>query len=122
MAKVKWMPGIEYVSGALCKSGKNHAHPTTLLATHRIAPTTSSDCNRIYLRDYVRSTPVSDDEMARQSRFGAIAQAVTARMQDPTKVMQDQVDFIAQKDQVDGKKTMRSYLWSICAQEYDKSN
>ena len=22
MAKVKWMPGIEYVSGALCKSGK----------------------------------------------------------------------------------------------------
>lgn len=122
MAKVKWMPGIEYVSGALCKSGKNHAHPTTLLATHRIAPTTSSDCNRIYLRDYVRSTPVSDDEMARQSRFGAIAQAVTARMQDPTKVMQDQVDFIAQKDQVDGKKTMRTYLWSVCAQEYDKSN
>jgi hypothetical protein len=122
MAKVKWMPGIEYVSGALCKSGKNHAHPTTLLATHRIAPTTSSDCNRIYLRDYVRSTPVSDDEMARQSRFGAIAQAVTARMQDPTKVMQDQVDFIAQKDKVDGKKTMRTYLWGICAQEYDKSN
>ena len=122
MAKVKWMPGIEYVSGALCKSGKNHAHPTTLLATHRIAPTTSSDCNRIYLRDYVRSTPVSDDEMARQSRFGAIAQAVTARMQDPTKVMQDQVNFAVQKDQVDGKKTMRTYLWSICAQEYDKSN
>ena len=122
MAKVKWMPGIEYVSGALCKSGKNHAHPTTLLATHRIAPTTSSDCNRIYLRDYVRSTPVSDDEMARQSRFGAIAQAVTARMQDPTKVMQDQVNFAEQKDQVDGKKTMRTYLWSICAQEYDKSN
>jgi hypothetical protein len=37
-------------------------------------------------------------------------------------VMQDQVDFIAQKDQVDGKKTMRTYLWSVCAQEYDKSN
>jgi hypothetical protein len=122
MAKVKWMPGIEYVSGALCKSGKNHAHPTTLLATHRTAETTSSDCNRIYLRDYIRSTPVRDEELARRERFGTIAQMVNDRKQDPSKVMQDQVDFIAQKDQVDGKKTMRTYLWSICTQEYDKSN
>ena len=122
MAKVKWMPGIEFVSGALCKSGKQHDHPSTLLATHRTAATTSSDCNRLYLRNYKRSTPVSNDELAQRSRFGAIAQAVTARMQDPVKVMEDQVAFMAQKDQVDGKKTMRTYLWDICTQEYDKSN
>jgi hypothetical protein len=122
MAKVKWMPTIEYVSGTLCKSGKNHAHPSHVLATHRTAETTSSDCNRLYLRDYKRSTPVTDEELARRNRFGTIAQMVNERKQDPSKVMQDQVDFIAQKDKVDGKKTMRTYLWGICAQEYDKSN
>ena len=121
MAKVKWMPGIEYVSGALCKSGKQHDHPSTLLATHRTAATTSSDCNRLYLRDYKRSTPVTEEELTRRDRFGTIAQMVNERKQDPSKVMQDQVDFTAQKDQVDGKKTMRKYLWSICAQEYDKN-
>ena len=121
MAKVKWMPGIEYVSGALCKSGNQHDHPSTLLATHRTAATTSSDCNRLYLRDYKRSTPVTEEELTRRERFGAIAQMVNERKEDPSKVMQDQVDFIAQKDQVDGKKTMRSYLWSICAQEYDEN-
>lgn len=120
MAKVKWMPGIEYVSGALCSNGKNHKHPSMLLATHRTAETTSSDCNRLYLRDQnPRKTAVTAEEEARRERFGAIAQMVNARKQDPSKVMQDQVDFIAQKDAADGKKTMRAYLWSVCAKEYD---
>ena len=43
MAKVVWMSGIEYVSGALCKCGKKgqHTHDKMLLATHRRAATTN---------------------------------------------------------------------------------
>ena len=55
MAKVVWMSGIEYVSGALCKCGKKsqHTHDKMLLATHRRAATTNPDCNRLYVRSQV---------------------------------------------------------------------
>ena len=48
MAKVEWSTGIDSVSGALSKPSKSGQHSCTkmLLATHRIAETTSSDCNR----------------------------------------------------------------------------
>ena len=47
MAKVEWSTGIDSVSGALSKPSKSGQHSCTkmLLATHRIAETTSSDCN-----------------------------------------------------------------------------
>ena len=66
MAKVKWSAGIEYVSGALCKCGKHghHRHTRMLLATHRIAATTATNCNNVYLRDDIeRTTAPSADEL-----------------------------------------------------------
>ena len=41
MAKVEWSAGIDHVSGALSKPGKNGQHSCNkmLLATHREAPT-----------------------------------------------------------------------------------
>ena len=45
MAKVEWSTGIDSVSGALSKPSKSGQHSCTkmLLATHRIAETTSSE-------------------------------------------------------------------------------
>ena len=122
MAKVEWSTGIDSVSGALSKPSKSGQHSCTkmLLATHRIAETTSSDCNRVYLRKKVkRSTPVSTKEMRIRVRFAAVAAAVAARKDSLEFASSDQAAFLAQKDSANGKKTMKSYLWSVCAAAYD---
>ena len=120
MAHVEWSAGIDSVSGALSKPGKNGQHSCSkmLLGTHRVAATTSSDCNRLYLRKKVkRSTPVTADEQAQRTRFATVARAVQARKQDLTKIAGDLAAFNAQKDNANGKKTMRSYLWMVCDAE-----
>ena len=127
MAKVVWAPGIETVSGALTKINKKSQHAADqqmLLATHRVAATTSTDCNRLYMRglsSVTRSTPVSSDEKAQRARFSAIAKAVNERRKDLSKVAQDLAAFNAQKDTAGGYKTMRQYLWHICAAETNKA-
>ena len=127
MAKVVWAPGIETVSGALTKINKKSQHAADqqmLLATHRVAATTSTHCSRLYMRglsSVTRSTPVSSDERAQRDRFSAIAKAVNARRKDLSKVAEDLAAFNAQKDTAGGYKTMRQYLWHICAAEIDKA-
>ena len=123
MAKVEWSAGIDHVSGALSKPGSSpqHSCQKMLLGTHRVAATTSSECNRLYLRKKPkRSTPLTNHERAIRLRFKTVAQMVIERKEDLTKVTQDQAAFLAQKDLANGKKTMKAYLWYICGQEYDQ--
>ena len=125
MAKVTWSAGIDNVSGALSKPGANPQHKCEkmLLATHRTAPTQSSDCNRLYLRKKMsRSTPLTMDEVAARNRFKSVAGLVKARQQDPSKITQDQLDFIAQKNTADGCKTMKKYLWQVEGEIYDQNH
>ena len=122
MAKVAWQAGIDYVSGALCKCGKKapHKHGRMLLATHRRAATTSDSCNRIYLRDesnFVKSN--STEAMWARQRFQAVAEMVHDRSMDLSKISQDQQAFLAQRNNPYGKKTMKSWYWKVCGQEYD---
>ena len=122
MAKVAWQAGIDYVSGALCKCGKKepHKHGRMLLATHRRAATTSNSCNRIYLRDesnFVTSN--STEAMWARQRFRSVAEMVHDRSMDLSKISQDQQAFLAQRNNPYGKKTMRSWYWKVCGQEYD---
>jgi len=54
MAKAEYADMIKTVSGALTKINKKDPHAADqkmVLATHRVAETTSKDCSRIYLRD-----------------------------------------------------------------------
>ena len=125
MAKVTWSAGIDNVSGALSKPNANPQHKCEkmLLATHRTAPTQSSDCNRLYLRKKMsRSTPLTLDEVAARNRFKSVAGLVKARQQDPSKITQDQLDFIAQKNTADGCKTMKKYLWQVEGEAYDQNH
>ena len=121
MAKVVWAPGISTVSGALSKINKKKPHAADmqmLLATHRKAATTSTDCNRLYLRgiqSVTRSTPYSADERAAQTKFGNIAKAVQLRRKNVEQMVTDQQAFQAQKDSPNGYKTMYSYLWHVVA-------
>ena len=122
MAIVRWTPGIESVSGKLsgAKKGDQHSCDSFMLATHRTAPTTSSDCNRIYMRTPVqRSTPLTQREIEAREKFAAVAAMVTERKMDLSKVTADQEAFLAQKDQPGGKKTMKSWYWDVCGKEYD---
>ncbi|MBQ7648023.1 MAG: hypothetical protein IJS92_02985 [Paludibacteraceae bacterium] len=57
------------------------------------------------------------DGQAQRTRFATVARAVAARKQDLTKIAGDLAAFNAQKDNPNGKKTMRSYLWMVCDAE-----
>jgi len=120
MAKVEWSAGIDSVSGALSKPSKSGQHSCAkmLLGTHRVAATQSSDCNRLYLRKKVkRSTPVTADEQVVRTRFAQVSRAVATRRNDLSKIPTDLANFNAQKDNPNGKKTMRAYLWMVCDAE-----
>ena len=122
MAKVEWSTGIDSVSGALSKPSKNGQHSCTkmLLGTHRVAPTESNQCNRLYLRRKVkRSTPPTARESAIRSRFAEVRAMVNQRMNNTATIAGDIAAFKAQKDLAQGKKTLNAYLWLICGEEYD---
>ena len=124
MGKVTYAPGIEYVQGALAKPKKKDGHKCGdyLIGTHRTAATTNPNCTRIYLRkadSYERSTPVTTNEVKQRNRFSAVAAAVAARAKDLSKISADQMAFAAQKDQPDGVKTMKAFLWKLEKEAYD---
>ena len=125
MAKAKvGAAGIEYIQGALKRPKKQdgHNHGNYLVATHRTAATTSKDCQRLYTFDadrYVRTAPLSTKELQARNRFRAVRTMVAERAADLMAITQDQIDFLAQKDAANGKKTMKAYLWKVCGQEYD---
>ena len=125
MAVTKYAPMFEVVSGALTKINKKSPHAADqkmVLATHRVAPTTSKNCLRVYLRDLdsiTRSTPVKASEIQQRQRFAAISAAVNARLKDPSKMSADEAAYRAQKNTAGGKKTLRSYIWSLEMVAYD---
>ena len=122
MAKVEWSAGIDSVSGALSKPSKSGQHSCTkmLLGTHRVAPTESDKCNRLYLRKKTkRATQPTTKELTARARFAAVRAMVAERADDLSHISSDQAAFIAQKDTAGGKTTMRAYLWMVCGQEYD---
>ena len=125
MAKVEWSAGIDSVSGALAKPSKSGQHSCTkmLLGTHRVAPTTSNKCNRLYLRKPIKiNVSQTEDAINARTRFGAVSAAVKARRKDLSHMAQDLQAFNAQKDQPNGCKTMTKYLWKVCGQAYDQQN
>lgn len=128
MAKVEYADAIKTVSGALTKINKKSQHAgdqKMVLATHRIAATTSNACSRLYLRGLsavTRSTPVTADEQAQRARFAAISRAVHARAKDMAQTAADITAFNAQKNEPGGLKTLLAYRWNICATAYDQNN
>lgn len=125
MAHVEWSAGIDSVSGALSKPGKNGQHRCAkmLLGTHRVAATENPNCNRLFLRKKVkRSTPLTSNELDARARFSAVAAAVKARKSDLSQITNDQIAFAAQKDTAGGKKTMKAWYWMVCGEEYDAAH
>ena len=127
MAKVEWSAGIDHVSGALSKPSKSGQHSCTkmLLGTHRVAPTTSPDCSRLYIRGLSavsRSTQPTSKELAVRARFTAVAAAIKTRKADLMRVTEDEAAFMAQKDLAGGKKTLKAWYWMVEGQAYDQEH
>ena len=125
MAVVTYSSGIDHVSGALSKPKNDgqHSCEKMLLATHRVAATTSNKCNRLYLREPVkRTTPLSAKELQARARFTAVAAAIKTRTEDLSQITDDQIAFAAQKNMPGGKKTMTSWYWKVCGEEYDQKH
>ena len=119
--------GIETISGALKRPKKQdgHNHGNYLVTTHRTAASSNPNCQRIYSFEadrYDRTTPLTSKELDVRARFAAVAAAVKARKEDLMEITKDQIAFAAQKDQPDGKKTMKAYLWKICGEKYDSEH
>ena len=124
MGKVTYSPGIQYVKGSLAKPKKvdGHNHGDYLIGTHREAATTNPNCTRIYIRKadaYQRTTPISDREQAARSRFQSVAAAVKVRSKNLSTLTSDQAAFEEQKNEANGKKTFKAYLWKVCGDAYD---
>ena len=125
MAIVRYDPGISSVSGALAKPKKDGQHTCEkmLLATHRTAATSSSDCNRIYLRQPVkRTSPLTQREHQIRNRFIGVAAMIQERSHDLSKITTDQQTFIAQKNEPNGCKTMKQWYWRVCGAEWDQAH
>ena len=124
MAKVEWSAGIDSVSGALSKPSKDGQHSCgkMLLGTHRVAPTTNSNCNRMYIRKPVkRTTPPSADELALRNRFRAVSQAVAARAKDLSKITADQAAWRSDLEN-GGPKTLKKWYWQKECETYDSQH
>jgi len=125
MAISRLNPMFASVSGALTKINKKSPHAADqkmILCTHRTAPTTSTECNRVFLRDLqsiTRSTAPSSDELLARTRFAVVGAAVAERKSNLSLVNSDKQAFLAQKDEPGGKKTMKAYLWKVCGDAYD---
>ena len=127
MGKVKYATGIDYVSGSLSKPKVKNGHScgTYLTGTHRTAATENPNCTRLYIRDaetYKRTTPVSDKEQAARSRFQSVAAAVKVRSKNLSTLTSDQAAFEEQKNEANGKKTFKAYLWKVCGDAYDQQH
>ena len=127
MALVSYAPGIQYVKGALTKPKKEngHSHGNYLIGTHREAATTNPNCTRLYVKEadaYKRSTPVTAEELAQRLRFKTVAAAVAARAKNLQTISQDREDFLEQKDEPNGAKTLKAYFWRKELESYDASH
>ena len=106
MAHVEYAFPVEKIHGKIAKSHK-------IGFAHRVASKLNS--TQSYGN---RTTKYSQAEIDHQTKFGAVAKAVNARLADPNKAPLDQMAFKEQSKY----KTLRQYVWHICSEEYDKQN
>ena len=128
MAKVEYADAIKTVSGALTKINKKSPHAADqkmVLATHRVAPTTSPECSRLYIRGLSavsRSTQPTSKELATRARFTAVAAAIKTRKADLMRVTEDEAAFMVQKNLAGGKQTLKAWYWMVEGQAYDQEH
>lgn len=86
---------------------------TAFIANLRKAGTSATKGGNAFMylsvRKNNRTSPLSTDEVAHQTKFAAVAAAARARLQDPSKITADQEGFREQSKY----KTMYQYVFNL---------
>ena len=103
MAKVEYQFPVDKVHGRISKQ-------------HKIGFAHRKVSKLNYTTSYSeRTTPYSEDEIAHQTKFAAVAKAVTQRMADPSKIANDQKAFREQSKYA----TLRAFIWNLEWEAYE---
>ena len=106
---------IEYIAPVENASGKIFGKKSRFIAVKRTYGNRRRGCAVTGQRDLVNH-PYTEKEVSHRSKFATIARMVTARMQDPSKMVEDQQAFREQTEY----DTMRKYLWHLIAAELEE--
>ena len=106
--KITYLAPVDNASGKIFGKKEKFIAVTRNWGNRRRGCTASGKRN---LKDH----PYTESEVAQQTKFGTISRMVTARMADPSKMVEDQQNFRAQTEY----KTMRQYLWHLIAAELE---
>ena len=108
---------IEYIAPVENASGKIFGKKSRFIAVTRNWGKRRRGCSVAGQRN-MKDHPLTQSEIDLQTKFGAVAKAVNARLADPNQAPLDQMAFKEQSKY----KTLRQYVWHICSEEYDQAN
>lgn len=78
--------------------------------------------NYVIIRKAVRTSAPGDGELWARNRFTAVRALVKTRRKDLSHIAADLAAFEAQKNTAGGYKSMYSFLWKLCGDEYDQAH
>ena len=78
--------------------------------------------NYLVVRKMKSNVVITSDITYNRTRFAAVSRTVATRMQDLSQITQDQLAFLAQKDQPGGIKSLKGYVWSLELATYDAAH
>ena len=108
---------IFYLAPVENASGKIFGKKQVFVAVRRVWGKRKKGCSVTGERD-MKNHPLTQAEIDHQTKFGAVAKAVNARLADPNQAPLDQMAFKAQSKY----KTLRQYVWHLVQAEYDQAN
>lgn len=126
MAKMLLAPGIESLSGAMSGVNRKSQHvddQNMFLATHRVAATTSRQCQRAYFRKtntlpWAYAVP-SDKVLQLREDFTTRAQAISARRTDLTVMSADMAGLKAYRARYpESNMTLFAFYWLAASTKY----
>ena len=106
---------LTYIAPVENASGKIFGKKSRFVAVTRNWGNRRRGCSVTGQRDLVNH-PYTEKEVTQRSKFATIARMVTARMADPSKMVEDQQAFREQTEY----DTMRKYLWHLIAAELEE--
>ena len=106
---------ITYLAPVDNASGKIFGMKQSFVAVTRSFGNRRRGCSVTGQRDLVNH-PYTEKEVSHRSKFATISRMVTARMQDPSKMVEDQQAFREQSEY----DTMRKFLWHLIAAELEE--
>ena len=105
---------ITYLAPVDNASGKIFGKKQSFVAVTRSFGNRRKGCAVTGQRDLVNH-PYTEKEVTHRSKFATISRMVTARMADPTKMVEDQQAFREQTEY----DTMRKFLWHLIEEELE---